>query len=79
MAAHAGAHQDLPAGLDEQIAAWCKRFPQVIDDMEGLLTENRIFLQRNVDIGVATAERVGLDRRTVKSRVDPGLLAELEG
>ena len=52
-----GVHQDLPAGLDEQIAAWCKRFPQVIDDMEGLLTENRIFLQRNVDIGVVTAEQ----------------------
>ncbi len=52
-----GVHQDLPAGLDEQIAAWCKRFPQVIDDMEGLLTENRIFLQRNVDIGVITAEQ----------------------
>ncbi len=52
-----GVHQDLPAGLDEQIAAWCKHFPQVIDDIEGLLTENRIFLQRNVDIGVATAEQ----------------------
>ena len=52
-----GVHQDLPAGLDDQIAAWCKRFPQVIDDMEGLLTENRIFLQRNVDIGVVTAEQ----------------------
>ena len=52
-----GVHQDLPAGLDEQIAAWCKRFPQVIDDMEGLLTENRIFRQRNVDIGVITAEQ----------------------
>ena len=52
-----GVHQDLPAGLTDRIADWCKHFPQVIDDIEGLLTENRIFLQRNVDIGVVTAEQ----------------------
>ncbi|MCG8693078.1 MAG: NADH-quinone oxidoreductase subunit D, partial [Minwuiales bacterium] len=51
-----GVHQDLPRGLDERIMAWCERFPQVIDDMEGLLTENRIFRQRNVDIGIVSAE-----------------------
>jgi len=51
-----GVHQDLPAGLDEEIIAWCEAFPQVVDDIEGLLTENRIFLQRNVDIGVVTAD-----------------------
>ena len=51
-----GVHQDLPAGLLEDIATFCETFPSVIDDMEGLLTENRIFRQRTVDIGVASAE-----------------------
>ena len=51
-----GVHRDLPAGLAERIVAWCQSFPQVIDDIEGLLTENRIFRQRNVDIGVISPE-----------------------
>jgi NADH-quinone oxidoreductase subunit D len=51
-----GVHQDLPAGLLEDIWAWSERFPKVIDDIEGLLTENRIFKQRLVDIGVVSAE-----------------------
>jgi len=50
-------HQDIPAGMDEDIMRWSDGFPQVLDDVEGLLTENRIWKQRNVDIGkVATAE-----------------------
>ena len=52
-----GVHQDLPDGLAEDILAWTEKFPAVIDDIEGLLTENRIFKQRNVDIGVVTAEQ----------------------
>ena len=52
-----GVHQDLPQGLTNQIAAFCDRFPKIIDDMEGLLTENRIFKQRTVDIGIATKEQ----------------------
>jgi NADH-quinone oxidoreductase subunit D len=51
-----GVHQDLPAGLLEDIATFCETFPQAIDDMEGLLTENRIFRQRTVDIGVVSAQ-----------------------
>ena len=51
-----GVHQDLPAGLLEDIAAFCETFPQAIDHMEGLLTENRIFRQRTVDIGIVSAE-----------------------
>jgi NADH-quinone oxidoreductase subunit D len=51
-----GVHQDLPAGLAEDILAWCESFPKVIDDIETLLTENRIFKQRTVDIGVISAE-----------------------
>jgi NADH-quinone oxidoreductase subunit D len=51
-----GVHQDLPDGLLEDISAWAKRFPEYIDDLEGLLTENRIFKQRTVDIGVVTLD-----------------------
>ena len=51
-----GVHQDLPAGITDDIAAWAKGFPKFIDDMESLLTENRIFKQRSVDIGVVSAE-----------------------
>jgi NADH-quinone oxidoreductase subunit D len=49
-----GVHQDLPPELIDDIHAWCGTFPKVLDDIEGLLTENRIFKQRNVDIGVVT-------------------------
>lgn len=45
-----GVHQDLPEGLAEDILTFCDNFPQVLDDIEGLLTNNRIFKQRNVDI-----------------------------
>jgi NADH-quinone oxidoreductase subunit D len=51
-----GVHQDLPAGLLDDIWAWSEQFPKVVDDLEGLLTENRIFKQRLVDIGVVGPE-----------------------
>lgn len=51
-----GVHQDLPPELIEDIGAFCETFPKVLDDMEGLLTNNRIFKQRNVDIGVISLE-----------------------
>ena len=51
-----GVHQDIPAGLLEDLAAWCDQFPKVVDDMEGLLTENRIFKQRLVDVCPVSAE-----------------------
>lgn len=51
-----GVNRDLPAGLEEKIAAWCETFPSFVDDLEGLLTDNRIWKQRTVDIGVVTAE-----------------------
>ena len=47
-----GVHQDLPQALIDDIAAWCESFPAVLDDIDSLLTPNRIFKQRNVDIGV---------------------------
>jgi NADH-quinone oxidoreductase subunit D len=49
-----GVHQDLPAGLADEIAGFCDHFPKVIDDLEVLLTDNRIFRQRTVDIGVVS-------------------------
>jgi NADH-quinone oxidoreductase subunit D len=52
-----GVHQDLPPGLAEDIAAWIEQFPAKIDDLEQLLTENRIFKQRTVDIGIVSAEQ----------------------
>ena len=50
-----GVHQDMPAGLADDIHAFVEHFPAVIDDFEDLLTGNRIFKQRTVDIGVVTA------------------------
>ncbi|HLJ00114.1 MAG TPA: NADH-quinone oxidoreductase subunit D [Bradyrhizobium sp.] len=52
-----GVHQDLPPRLIGDIDAWCDSFPSVIDDLETLLTGNRIFKQRNVDIGVVTLKQ----------------------
>jgi NADH-quinone oxidoreductase subunit D len=51
-----GVHQDMPAGLPEDILAWADKFPAVLDDVENLLTDNRIFKQRTVDIGIVSAE-----------------------
>jgi NADH-quinone oxidoreductase subunit D len=52
-----GVHRDLPAGLTDDIASFIERFPKMLDDVEHLLTENRIFKQRTVDIGIASAEQ----------------------
>jgi NADH-quinone oxidoreductase subunit D len=51
-----GVHQDLPEQLIDDIYAWCDPFLKVVDDIDELLTENRIFKQRNVDIGVVSLE-----------------------
>ena len=51
-----GVHQDLPMGLSEDIEKFCNSFPKIIDDLETLLTDNRIFKQRNVDIGIVTKQ-----------------------
>ncbi|MCB2143092.1 MAG: NADH-quinone oxidoreductase subunit D [Rhodobacteraceae bacterium] len=47
-----GVHQDLPEDLLNDIEAWADHFPRVLDDIDGLLTDNRIFKQRNADIGI---------------------------
>lgn len=51
-----GVYRDLPDGLLEDIDVFIRRFPKLIDDIETLLTENRIFKLRTVDIGVISAE-----------------------
>ncbi len=51
-----GVAKDMPAGLVERIAEWCDQFEPFMDDLETLLTENRIFKQRTVDIGVVSPE-----------------------
>ncbi len=51
-----GVNRDLPAGLADRIGEWAETFPKFIDDLEGLLTANRIWKQRTVDIGVMSPE-----------------------
>ena len=53
-----GVHQDLPDDLIDDIEQWCGTFPRVLDDLDNLLTENRIFKQRNADIGVITEQDI---------------------
>lgn len=53
-----GVHQDLTPALLDDIDAWAVAFPKVLDDIDGLLTENRIFKQRNADIGVVTEKDI---------------------
>lgn len=52
-----GVARDIPADLEDRIGAWTKEFPAWIDDLEGLLTGNRIWKQRTVGIGVFTTEQ----------------------
>ena len=51
-----GVHRDLPPKLLEDIYNFCDPCAQVLEDLEGLLTDNRIFKQRNVDIGVVSQQ-----------------------
>ncbi len=51
-----GVHQDLPPKLIADIADWAEKFPKVLTDFETLVVGNRIFKQRNVDIGVISEQ-----------------------
>ena len=51
-----GVQRDLPNGLLDKIEEWLSGFGTIIDDIEGLLTDNRIFKQRTVDIGIVSKE-----------------------
>ena len=50
-----GVHQDIPAGMEDDIDKFCDGFGKIIDDVETLVTNNRIWKQRTVDVGVVTA------------------------
>jgi NADH-quinone oxidoreductase subunit D len=52
-----GVAKDLPAGLEQRIGEWAETFPKFIDDIENLLSANRIWKQRTVDIGIMSAEQ----------------------
>ncbi|MEO1549047.1 MAG: NADH-quinone oxidoreductase subunit D [Pseudomonadota bacterium] len=67
-----GVHQDLPDDLLEDIQTWSEAFPAVLDDIETLLTENRIFKQRNVDIAI-------VDRETVMQYAFSGVMVRGSG
>jgi NADH-quinone oxidoreductase subunit D len=53
-----GVHQDLPPALIDDIEFFCKEFPQKVREIEALITDNRIFKQRNADIGVVSVQDV---------------------
>ena len=52
-----GVHQDLPNGLLEEISKFASQYPKWIDEMESLLTDNRIFKQRMVEVGIVSKEQ----------------------
>ena len=49
-----GVHQDMPEGMEEKLYKHINTLPEFVDDLEELLTNNRILRQRSVDIGVIT-------------------------
>ncbi len=51
-----GVHEDLPTRLVEDIGAFCAPFLKTVDDLTTLFIDNRIFKQRNVDIGIVTLD-----------------------
>ena len=52
-----GVHQDLTPELIADMKVWCREFIPALNDIETLVTENRIFKQRNVDIGVVSKDQ----------------------
>ncbi len=53
-----GVHADLPPALVDDIETWANEFPRALDDIDELLTENRVFKQRNADIGVISEKDI---------------------
>ena len=54
-----GVHQDMPQNMEERLYKHFKVFPKFIDDLEELLTNNRILRQRSVDIGILSKNNLG--------------------
>ena len=73
-----GVHQDLTPKLVDDIGAFCDPFLKVVDDLDELLTRNRIFKQRNVDIGVVSLDdcwKWGFSGVMVRGSGAPGICA----
>lgn len=51
-----GVLYDMPDGMPADMARWVEGFPKFLNDLDSLLTDNRIFKQRTVDIGVVSAQ-----------------------
>lgn len=51
-----GVSLDMPLGLMDDIYDFASRFAERLDETEDLLTNNRIWLHRTVDVGVVSAE-----------------------
>ena len=51
-----GVYRDMPNGLLNDIKEWAIKFPKFIEDLENLVSDNRIFKQRTVDIGIVSAK-----------------------
>ena len=51
-----GVHQDIPIGLLDDIYEFITKFSERLDEVEDLITDNRLFKQRVIDIGVISAE-----------------------
>jgi len=51
-----GVSQDLPLGLMDDIYDWAVRYSARIDEFEEMLSGNRIWRERTVDVAVVTAE-----------------------
>merc|ERR1711997_763097 len=51
-----GVHQDIPIGLLDDIYEWANKFGERLDEVEDLVTDNRIFKARTIDIGILSAE-----------------------
>jgi len=76
-----GVAQDLPIGLMKDIYDWARQFTHRLDEIEELLSGNRIFKERTVDVGIITAKQVGeggedvVTRIFVRAPVDIGIKA----
>merc|ERR1712170_191423 len=51
-----GVHQDIPIGLMDDIYEFISKYTERVDEVEDLVTNNRLWIQRTKDIGVLSAE-----------------------
>jgi len=74
-----GVHQDLPLALLDDIWAFCDPFLRVCDDIEDLLTENRIFKQRMSGLPGQARRRLGMGASPASWCAPPGRLGSPQG